>query len=175
MKRNLCFFVGIFLLLFAAYLGYERVTPRRLTFAYTASAKTATTSHVEAPIGVSIPSLGISLPIFPATVTNTSWPTTDKGVSYLLSSPLPGEKGNSILYAHNWPNLFGKLPQIKIGDKITIIEKKSTVLSFTVKYTAVVDPKNASILAPSKDKRVTLYTCTGFLDSKRFVVVATLN
>lgn len=172
MKRNFCLSLGLIFLLIAASLWYERVTPRRLTFAYASPSHSI--SRAEAPIGVSIPSLGISLPIFPATVSNNSWPTTDKGVSYLLSSPLPGEKGNSILYAHNWPNLFGRLHQVKIGDKIIIIEKKNTVLSFTVKYTAVVDPKNASILAPSKDKRVTLYTCTGFLDSKRFVVVATL-
>jgi sortase A len=172
MKRNLCLSIGLLLLIFAAYLQYERITPRRLTFAYKTTPNNS--SRIESPIGVVIPSLGISLPIFPATVSNNSWPTTDKGVSYLLSSPLPGEKGNSVLYAHNWSNLFGKLPEIKVGDTIKVIGKKNSVTSFSVKYTAEVDPSNASILAPSTDKRITLYTCTGFLDSKRFVVVATL-
>ena len=172
MKRNLCFIIGMLLLFFASFLWYERHTPRRLTFAYTAQAKQ--TTHVEPPIGISIPSLGITLPIFPAIIAGKTWPTTDKGVSYLVSSPLPGGKGNSILYGHNWPNLLGKLHEIKIGDKIMVMGKNNTVKNFSVKYIAEVDPSNASILAPSQDNRITLYTCTGFLDSKRFVVVATL-
>lgn len=171
MKRNLCLILGLLLLLFAGFLWYERTTPRRLAFAYAAPQKVST--RVEAPIGIRIPSLSISLPIFPANVQNTSWPTTDKGVSYVVSSPFPGDKGNSILYGHNWPNLLGKLPQLNPGDTIEIIGKKNTIIPFTVIYTATVDPSNASILAPSDDRRITLYTCTGFLDTKRFVVVAT--
>lgn len=173
MKRKQLITAGVLLLLFAAYLFYERTTPRRLTFAYTT--EHVTNNTVEAPIGVVIPSLSISLPIFPATVTNAVWPTTDKGVSYLSTSPLPGQTGNSVMYAHNWPNLFGKLPQVKPGTKIIVIGKKNTVQTFSVIYTAVVDPTNASILAPSKDQRITLYTCTSLLDSKRFVVVAKLE
>ena len=43
-----------------------------------------------------------------------------------------------------------------------------------IEYTQVVTPDQTHILAPSDDRRVTLYTCTGFLDRKRFVVTATL-
>ncbi len=172
MKRNLCFIIGTLLLLFSTYLLFERITPRRLAFAYTKT--DIQSSHAEAPIGIVIPSIGVSLPIFPAIILSDSWPTTDKGVSYLTSSPLPGSKGNSVLYAHNWPNLLGKLPQVKPGDKITIIGENNTTSSFSVVYTATVDPSNESILAPSTDTRITLYTCTGLFDTKRFVVVATL-
>jgi sortase (surface protein transpeptidase) len=43
---------------------------------------------------------------------------------------------------------------------------------FKVEYTATVDPSQTYIIDNTKDTRITLYTCTGFLDSKRFVVVA---
>lgn len=170
--RRAFLFTGIALLIFSAFLFYERNTPRRLSFAIDATH--ISKSNVESPIAVLIPSLSISLPIFPATIKQGVWDTTDKGVSYLTSSPVPGEKGNSILYAHNWPNLFGKLPSMKPGDTVTVIGKKNTVQTFHVTYTGEIDPTNKSILAPSDDTRITLYTCSGFFDTKRFVVVATL-
>ena len=46
--------------------------------------------------------------------------------------------------------------------------------NFLVEYTSVVDPNQTYILSQTKDKGITLYTCTGFLDTKRFVVTATL-
>ena len=54
-----------------------------------------------------IKDLGIDLPVIPAKAKNNHWDTTDNGVSYLLSSPVPGDTGNSIFYAHNWASLFG--------------------------------------------------------------------
>ena len=46
---------------------------------------------------------------------------------------------------------------------------------FEVTYTAIVSPSERDILQPSKDKRITIYTCYGFFDEKRFVAVATLK
>ena len=93
-------------------------------------------------------------------------------MSYLATSPLPGHKGNSILYGHNWKSLLLDLPKVKPGQSVFITNHNGTKQRFIVEYTAVVDPSQTYIIDATNDTRITLYTCTGFLDSKRFVVVA---
>jgi len=121
---------------------------------------------------ISIPSLNIDLPIIPATITAKVWGTTSSGVSYLSTSPVPGEVGNSIMYGHNWPSLLGRLTNIKTGQEIKVKMADGRVRRFVVQYTATVSPDQSEVLQPTADRRLTIYTCTGFWDDKRFVAVA---
>jgi len=172
--KKLCIGSGTFLIILGSFLLWQRNDPSRLSFRLNerlASASKSSSTNV--PVSISIPALGISLPVYPATIEKGKWQDTKNGVSYLTSSAVPGEAGNTILYGHNWPALLGNLRKIKPGDKIlvTLFEKKMQV--YTVKYITVVTPDQTHILDATLDKRLTLYTCTGFLDSKRFVVTAT--
>ncbi len=124
------------------------------------------------PYSLEIPSIHANLPIIPALIQGKTWETTTKGVSYLKTTPIPGEKGNSVIYGHNWKTILGDLTQVKPGQKIIITMNDGVKKEFKVEYTATVDPSQTYIIDNTKDTRITLYTCTGFLDSKRFVVVA---
>lgn len=167
---------GIFCYSLTAYSIYERTNPQRISFAYEAEkGDKPIQKHRNYPIQVQIVDLEISLPIIPAEIENGKWDATTQGVSYLTSSPLPGEKGNSILYGHNWANLLGKLPEVKPGQIIEITYVDGSKKQFEIAYTVTVTPDQTHILAPSEDKRITLYTCTGFLDTKRFVAVGILQ
>lgn len=120
---------------------------------------------------LSIPSAQIDLPVYTATISGTTWQTTKRGVSYLSTSPFPGMSGNSVLYGHNWPNLLGNLHRVKPGDAIYITRRNATS-RFVVRYVSVVSPHTSSVYAASEDTRLTLYTCTGFLDRERLVITA---
>ena len=61
---------------------------------------------------------------------------------------------------------------MKVGDEIKIVYDGGAEKSFEVFFTQVVGPNQSSILNPTEDRRITLYTCSGFLDQARFVVVA---
>ncbi len=162
-------------LILALLLVWRRTTPQRLAFGNANSfKKVKETSTKVSPISIKIERLGITLDIFPANLSSNHWQVTDKGVSYLSLTPIPGDLGNSVLYGHNWPNLLGKLIKIKPGDKIVITYSNGTTKNFLVEYTATVKPNQTYILNPSSDHRITIYTCTGFMDSKRFVAVATI-
>jgi LPXTG-site transpeptidase (sortase) family protein len=152
-----------------------RTAPTRLNFDSYAQQQTASVAQKAFPQRMIIGDLSVDLPLYPSSVVNNTWETTTKGASYLRSSPLPGEKGNSIIYGHNWLNLLGPLVAIKPGETIEIAFSDNSRKRFVVDYTSVVNPNESSILAPSQDNRITVYTCTGFLDSKRFVAVATLK
>lgn len=166
---------GILCCAFGAYGLWLHNDPNRLAFNQYQPAKVAATKDKKVPQRVVIEDLQINLPVMPAKITNNTWETTDNGASYLASSPLPGQKGNSIIYAHNWASLFGNLVSAKPGQKVDVIYSDGSRKKFFIEYTSTVSPEEASILAPSKDKRITLYTCTGLFDSKRFVVVAVLD
>lgn len=127
------------------------------------------------PQQIVIPLLKLDLPIVGARISKGVWDTTTVGVSYLARSPVPGEYGNSILYGHNWPTLLGSLGKLKPGDKILVRYQNAPDRSFTVQFINTVNPDQTYILHPTKDRRITLYTCTGWLDSKRLVVTAILD
>jgi len=164
---------GLLLLLFGSYLIFQRYSPKTLEFKNLKVAQSQSSNIT--PVRIIIPSVKIDNGVYKAKISNGQWETTDKGISYLISSPIPGEKGNSILYGHNWESLLGKLTGVKPGEKIDIVMSNGEKKVFTVQFTSIVDPNETHILSQTKDNRITIYTCTGFLDSKRFVAVATLG
>jgi len=151
------------LLLYGGFLVHERTTPIPEAYANLASS--------DQLFSLSIPSLNIDLPVYTATISATTWQTTKRGISYLSTSPLPGEYGNSVMYGHNWPNLLGNLHKVKPGDAI-FVTRAHVSKRFIVRYISVVTPNESSVYAPSNDTRLTLYTCTGFLDKDRLVLTA---
>lgn len=164
--------LGILLSSFGVYQLYLRENPTKLSFNEYAYAVEASVDQKEVPTRITIKALNIDAPIKSVTKEGNKWPVIDNGVSYLANSPIPGNEGNSVLYAHNWKNLFGNLVQTKPGEEVIITFTDGSKKTFVITGTSIVSPNDSSILAPSKDKRITLYTCHGFLDKDRFVVVA---
>jgi LPXTG-site transpeptidase (sortase) family protein len=170
---------GILLVLVADVLTYQRTNPSTIAFE-----KVPLLSHSRESIyGVSkgqkavrIKSvdLNIDLPLVESKVRKSTWETTTQGASHLDLSPVPGDKGNSVIYGHNWPKLMGNLVHAKPGHEIEITLENGQVRRFRIEKTAILSPKDYSVLLPSQNKLLTLYTCTGFLDSKRFVATASL-
>lgn len=160
--------LGLFFLGFGIYLVYERISPRHPVFANSSSQSSASTS----PTRLTIPAGQIDLPILPATIINHKWELSRTGVSYLTTSPLPGHLGNSVMYGHNWGNLLGNLHAVKIGDPLVITLSDGQTLTYLVHFVSVVTPDETHIYDNTSDYRLTLYTCTGFLDSKRLVITA---
>lgn len=168
--------LGLSLILFGIALFIQRNSPYRISFNnYAPPLEKMCVNRPFTPTIIRIPSLKKVLPIIPATVQNNTWDTTDRGVSHLVTSRIPGEVGNSILYGHNWESLLGGLQNIKTGTDIEIEFNDGTKRVFTVQTSAHVSPNQTDILKQSHDKRITLYTCSGWFDSQRFVVVATLK
>lgn len=163
---------GFLIIFLGGYLFLGRYSPKKLEFKDFKISKTVSSKII--PVRVIIPTLQIDNGVYPAKIDNGRWEATTKGISYLSSSPVPGSKGNSILYGHNFSSLLGNLTKIKPGEEIEILMNTGEKKKFRVEFTSIVDPSQTHILSQTTDTRITLYTCTGFLDSKRFVVTATL-
>lgn len=169
---NFFFLVGVLFWIVTGFLVWQRYTPSRLAFA-TEPSRVVHSQKTVVPTRLIIDSLSLTLPIVPAVIESGRWPATTDGVSYLTQTPVPGDVGNSVLYGHNFSYLLGSLTQVVPGDTIVIETSDGGAHIFTVDYTQVVTADQTHILDDTADSRITLYTCTGFLDLKRFVVVAT--
>ncbi len=169
---KLFIFIGLVSLIITGYLIWQRNTPRRLAFDTKAVVISSEINTKRIPKILVMKELGIELPIIPSRIVRNNWEATTQGVSYLSSTAIPGQVGNSVLYGHNWQNLLGRLTRAKPGESLDIVFENGDRKEFIIEYTQVVSPEQTSIIQETADTRITLYTCTGFLDSKRFVVTA---
>lgn len=103
---------------------------------------------------------------------NGQWSVDEKLASYLGSSAKPSETGNIIVYGHNTKQVFGKLPLVKVGDSITLTTFDGQNYQYLVKETVEIDPSQIRYLMPTNEETLTIYTCSGFMDRKRWIVVA---
>lgn len=126
------------------------------------------------PVKIYIPRLAKILTISDGYVTDNRWTIAETGVSYLTTSTVPGNVGNSVLYGHNKDDILGRLPNVASGDFIYVVLSDGAIAKFEIFETKEVAPNRVEILDETADHRLTIYTCTGFLDQARFVVVAKL-
>lgn len=121
------------------------------------------------PKVVHIPEIDAILHINPATVEGNEWDMYDDAVSWLKNSDVP-PKGNVVLYGHNTKELLGNLHKLAIGSEI-VVGTDTEHYTYIVEKTLIVDPEDLEILSSAQD-RLVIFTCVGFADSKRLVVVA---
>ena len=124
------------------------------------------------PVSIKISSLNIDLPVEESQIVNGVWQVSEKYASHLNSSANPGEGSNVVIYGHNKRVIFGPIIQIKKDAEIIVTTEDEKLWKYKVVASFEVTPDEVSPVLPKNEETLTLYTCTGFADSKRFIVVA---
>lgn len=119
--------------------------------------------------------VGVDIEIGDATIKDGVWAILPNSANYLLGSAGLGDSGNIIIYGHNKDNILGPIRWMKVGQKVEIEGSDGKKYQYEVVKTDTVDPDNLEYIKPTDSETLTIYTCTGFLDSKRFIVVAKRN
>lgn len=125
-----------------------------------------------APTWISVPSVQMELPIVEEAISRGSWGVADNGISHLNTSARPQEMGPIILYGHNTDDRFGPIRWLSVGAKITLTAGANKQYTYVVTKTLEVSPNQVSVLLSQKGETLILYTCDGFADLQRFVVIA---
>lgn len=126
------------------------------------------------PIKIVIPNISLDLPVTPSKIKSGFWEVSETTASYGLGSAIPGQQGNTVIFAHARQGLFGNLNKVKISDVIYVLTKDQWFL-YTVKEIKEVTPNQVEVIRPTEDEVLTLYTCSGFADTKRLIVVGKRN
>ena len=117
--------------------------------------------------------LGIDLEVKEASINNGIWEISETTASFLNSSAKPGEGGNIVIYGHNKKDILGKLiGNIKTGMEIQIFSQNGTFFRYETIEIKTVTPNEIGVVLPTDYEILTLYTCTGLLDSKRLIIKA---
>jgi sortase A len=99
------------------------------------------------------------------------------GPGHYPATPLPGEVGNAGIAGHRttYGSPFGDLDKLQPDDEI-IITTTAGRFRYVVVGTKIVQPSDASVLAPSTDVRLTLTTCDPrYSTAHRLIVTAVLD
>ena len=99
------------------------------------------------------------------------------GPGHYPATPLPGEVGNAGIAGHRttYGSPFADLDKLQPDDEI-IVTTTAGRFRYVVVGTKIVQPSDASVLAPSKDVRLTLTTCDPrYSTAHRLIVTAVLD
>lgn len=128
-------------------------------------------SLADLPKRIIIPSRQIDLPVKAAKVVNGTWELSQDSASFGLGSATPGGPGNTVIFAHAKWKLFRPLRTIKKGAKVYVLTAEDWYV-YEVERIKTVLPSQVEVIGPTEDDTLTLFTCTGFADAKRLIVIA---
>lgn len=165
LQQNWSIVIGLLLITVFLLWRYHQV--RILSFNTKEVAKINSTNVI--PLHVKSYPVGVNINIKPAVITNGIWPVFSDSAGFVFN-----EK-NMIIYGHNKDNILGPIRYMKTGQTIEILGNDNQKYVYEVNKTDIVDPNYLEYIKPKDIETLTLYTCTGFLDSKRFIVVASLK
>lgn len=125
---------------------------------------------------VRVKRLGIDLPIREGILQRDveQQQTPEDFAFHLPGTAIPGQVGNTYLYAHARRGMFLSLWDAKVGDVVEIEAPGGRVLIYAVtEVRPRVPPTDVSVAQPTTDERLTLQTSTGpSPEDPRFVVIA---
>jgi LPXTG-site transpeptidase (sortase) family protein len=124
------------------------------------------------PVKVEIPSVNLSLAIEQVAVEADKWKIPQSAAGHVLQSAYPTFAGNIILFGHNKRNIFGPLRWVQPNQTMTLTLQDGRTRTYTITEVFETEPSDLRVVEPSMNETLTLYTCSGFMDSKRWVVKA---
>ncbi len=165
---------SLILIILGSALIFIASVPQNVPFFLTPKSQPKSAPQISTkPVKLYIPKIDKILYVSDGFVQGDRWEISQTGVSYLTTSAAPGTVGNTVIYGHNLNDILGYLPNVTSGDSVYVTLANGGYVKYQVTETKEVTPNQIEILnQTTTDSRLTLYTCTGFLDSARFVVVA---
>jgi sortase A len=124
-------------------------------------------------IRIQIPAIGVDASI----VQGDNWEQLRKGVGQHLGTGNPGQASNVVLSAHNdfAGEIFRDLDELQPGDQVLLFTAQQQFI-YIVTSSAIVEPTQVEVMAPTVQATVTLISCYPYLiDNKRIVVFAQLQ
>lgn len=134
--------------------------------------KRSQTNNGNQPVRIIIPKLSVDLAVKKAPVVNGYWQVFEDVAGWGEGAALPSDdSGNQVIFAHAREGLFLSLRNIE-NDQLIYILTDNKWYKYKVVEIKQVLPSNTEVIAATEDKTLTLYTCSGFADRKRLIVVA---
>lgn len=130
------------------------------------------------PANISFPSVGINLPVIDGVYNpNTKdWTLTPNKAQYAAITSQPNNVGgNTFIYGHALPQVFGNLPNIKAGDKALVTTDNGYTFTYVFQHSIEVPPTDTSLFGYKGAPILTVQTCSGTWYQNRQLFTFTLQ
>jgi LPXTG-site transpeptidase (sortase) family protein len=122
------------------------------------------------PIHVTVPSVGINLPVKVGSYNpdNATWDVDMDNAYYAdISMPVNNSNGTTLIYGHAQSQIFETLPDIPPNAEATVLT--DTGYAFNYRYTTsrLVSPTDVSVFTASGPPKLVLQTCIGVYSELR--------
>jgi LPXTG-site transpeptidase (sortase) family protein len=162
--RHYLFFIGVGL--FCAISGLL------LVFSQFSYAQLSVKLNNHSPVRLIIPILRMNLPIIDSVMENNHWQISLTDVNHMATSGNPGENNNIVIYGHNKWEILGKLQNLEIGSQIDIKTLDGNIYTYVVFDKKEVNQYAVGYIKPTNIEMLTIFTCSGWFDSKRLIIQA---
>ncbi|MGV2941409.1 class D sortase [Mesobacillus sp. LC4] len=105
---------------------------------------------------ISIPKLGMSVPIYEG----TNEEELGKGAGHYSNSVMPGEDNNTVISGHR-DTVFRSLEKVGENDLIEV-ETSEGIFTYRIEKVRIVDAEDQTVIVPKPDATLTLTTCYPF-------------
>lgn len=122
------------------------------------------------PAQIIIPSLNINLSVEPGKyeAATDSWTLSGYNAHFAtMTNPANDTEGNTFIYGHNNPYVFGPMKRIQPGATIEIIATNGNRFIYTYQQSYIVAPNDVSLFKYKGPPILTVQTCTGVWHEKR--------
>lgn len=151
------------------YTEQQKILPPQAVFAVSEEQNSQTDVTISS---ISIPSVDINTAVVKGAVKDNQWYISEDSANY-ISKNIPGNrKGNTIVYGHNTKNIFANLKDVTEGEEITVAYANGDTQTYIVEEIYETFPTDITPIQPTEGDVLTIYTCSGFFDTRRIVVRA---
>ena len=123
------------------------------------------------PVRIVITDLDIDLEVIKSNIVEGYWEVPEDTAAWGDGSGYPGSDGNQVIFAHAKEGLFLNLQDATEGMRIYVLTNDNWH-EYYVDGLKEVYPNQVEVVAPTDFERLTLYTCSGYKDSKRLIITA---
>lgn len=169
LRSPLIFLISGLLLLFFGGFNYYRL--RILSFTSTPTESTLAQKG-ELPERITIPSIGIDLPVEVGEIKDGVWQISGDSATFLSTSVRPGGAGNIVIYGHNKKVIFGNLPYLSLGQKIYVKTVDGKIHIYEAYWKDFVGADRVDLVSVTSKEELTIFTCWGLFDQNRAVIKA---
>lgn len=184
-RKKILFYLAVTLLTVGALAGFTvlgyfvatwrfnqiPVVPTEIAHPATQMLPYVTHNEHYAPIKVTIGDK-ISEDILPQVLEDGIWSVPATAAAHLITSAYPYEPNNIIVYGHNTWAVFAKLKNVQQTDIIKLTLANGSEREYEITEIIEVTPDKIEYLKPTQAEILTIYTCSGWMDSKRLIIRA---
>lgn len=183
MKRIFILTIGIALILgggfvLSAQADSQLFNPRQPKPAIAPDVATKPSSAVtykvaERPVSLYVPKLNLFLEIDEGFYSPVSkaWNLSNTRAQWATITPRANNKeGNTFIYAHNYPAVFGRLSELAEGDEFILLGEGGHTFVYTMSSRYETNPYDDRLFYYTGPPILTVQTCSGVWDQNRLLV-----